>query len=205
MLSIAIHLFAARVVRWTIASPVEPPESTTIARMIVVKIAQHTPPPRTPQPAASRPPAAHKAQTHINVPPVAASGEGPGKSVAMAPPSPTAPAASPTPRHSPTPAPSASAGGCLKTNAPAAVSSPAPVPEIPASARAPNVSGIAQIHVSLSDVGAVLNATVQVGSGNAELDSIAVNMARAAIYTPNVVACKRVASEYVYRVKFATK
>ncbi len=79
------------------------------------------------------------------------------------------------------------------------------MPEIPASARAPNVSGIAQIHVSLSDVGAVLNATVQVGSGNAELDSIAVNMARAAIYTPNVVACKRVAGEYVYRVKFATK
>jgi TonB family protein len=64
------------------------------------------------------------------------------------------------------------------------------------------VNGTAAIHVSLDPEGRVLDAVVAQSSGNAGLDAAAMQMARAASYTPKYVDCKAVAGEYTFTVRF---
>ena len=131
-----------------------------------------------------------------------ANSTGPGQltvsvATATATPSPT-----PSPQRLPTPQPAK--GGCVVPNAAAAIKTAAPVPEIPLDARASAKNGITQIHVRLSEAGAVLDAGVSMSSGSDGLDQIALAMAKASQYSPTLVQCKAVAGTYEFRVKFVT-
>lgn len=199
-ISMLIHLLGIPFFHWRVATPVDVPEQMTISRVRIFHRVARTPPPPTPAPlptAASTPKAARR--TKITVPTVHNS-SGPARpsmnvASATATPSPT-----PTPQKLPTP----SAAGCVTPNAPAAVKSPAPVPEIPLDARETAKNGIAQVHVRLSESGAVLQAGIVSSVGNDGLDQVAVTMAESSQYSPALLKCKAVAGTYEFRVKFVT-
>jgi protein TonB len=107
------------------------------------------------------------------------------------------------PTAAPTPLPATTAGNpCADPNAGAAVVTTPPPPDIPVAARAQGTSGIALVKVQLDDAGAITGAAVSQSSGNPSLDDIAVGMARAARYAPAMHACKPVAGDYTFSVKF---
>lgn len=186
---------------WHLAVPADVPETVTLSRIAVTHLVRHTPPPRAPQPQPSSP--VPKRKTALNVPHLSAHGRGPGAVLRAAVPTPP-PTPTPTPARLATPA-IAPSGGCVTPNAPAAVKSTPQPPEVPANARqAAAKGGVAQIHVRLSEQGAVLDAAVQASSGNGDLDRIALEMAKQATYSPTLAGCKATAGEYVYRVRFVT-
>ena len=199
-LSILLHLIGVRFVHWRLAVPVDVPESVTLSHIVITHIVRHTPPPHTPQPLPSAS-IAPKRKTPLNLPHITQHGRGPGAVMQVGSVTPTP---SPTPAHLSTPV-VAPSGGCVTQNAPAAVKSTPQPPDIPAIARQGAAKGgLVQIHVRLSEQGAVTDAGVQSSSGNADLDRIALEMAKQSVYSPALTGCKATASEYLYRVKFIT-
>jgi TonB family protein len=83
-----------------------------------------------------------------------------------------------------------------------AVTATAQPADIPPEARASKTNGTAAIQVQIDPQGHVTDATVSQSSGNVSLDAVAMQMARAATYTPALVKCKPVASAYTFTVKF---
>jgi len=200
--SILIHLLGVRLVHWRIATPVEVSEKMTISRIVVIHRTKRTPPPNTPAPvpsAAATPKSTHK--TKIAVPRVA-NMSGPGRPPTTVTTATATPTASPPPVRLATPVPIK--GGCTEPNAPAAVKTAAPVPDIPLAARERAKSGITQVHVRLSDQGFILEAGVAVSSGSDGLDQIALAMAKGSQYSAALQQCKPIAATYEFRVKFVT-
>jgi len=194
IISVLLHLLGVRFVHWGVPSAQEAPESLKLTKIYKVRTTiVHSPRPPAPQKNVQR-----KA---INVPKTTSrSGRAPA-----AVPIPPGVAATATPSPTPTVArlatPSAP-GGCVKANAVAAVlASPQP-PDIPSDARRPGTAGVAEIHVQLDDRGAIVDAAITSSSGNAQLDQVALNLAKTSTYTPAVSGCKKIASTYTYRVRF---
>jgi len=193
IISIILHLLGVRFVHWGVPTAQEAPESLKLTKIYKVRTTiLHSPRPRPPQTVANK---------AINVPktisrsargpaPIAA----PSAAVATATPSPA-----PTIAHLPTPS---GVAGCLKSNAVASVlSSPSP-PDVPDDARRAATAGVAQIHVQLDERGSVVDAAVAGSSGNAQLDQVALTLAKSSTYSPAVSGCKKIASVYTYRVRF---
>ena len=63
-------------------------------------------------------------------------------------------------------------------------------------------SGITAINVTLDQHGQVLTATLARSSGNAALDALAVQMAKAATYSPARKACRTIVGSYEFTAKF---
>ncbi|GAC1389096.1 MAG: hypothetical protein NVSMB31_04470 [Vulcanimicrobiaceae bacterium] len=202
-LSILVHLLGVRVVHWDVPLPVEAPDRVTMSRVVVIHLPRRTAPPATPKPiaAVTAAPNVPLRKTNVAVP-VLTKRAGPGRSfnVATAVPAPTP---SPTPSSSPRPSASPN-GGCVTANAPAAVRSAAPVPEIPLAARQGGKAGMVAVRVRLTEGGAVAEAGIESGSGNDALDQVALAMAKASTYAPALAQCKAVAGTYVFRVKLVT-
>jgi TonB family protein len=197
-ISLLIHLLGVRLVHWRLATPVDVPERMTISSVRIVHRIVRTPPPHTPAPLPTAPSTPKAARTtKVLVPSVRNSAGPPRSSVKVA-------TATATPTPSPSPVPTSSAGGCVTPNAPAAVKAAAPVPEIPLDARESAKSGIAQVHVRLSESGAVLEAGIVSSVGDDGLDQLAVNMAKSSRYSPALQKCKAIAGTYEFRVKFVT-
>lgn len=78
-----------------------------------------------------------------------------------------------------------------------------PVPPLTAQARASQTTGVSAITVRLDQTGRVLDASVTSTSGNVSLDLAAAEMARAATYSPSYQACKPIAGDYTFTVKFS--
>jgi TonB family protein len=79
----------------------------------------------------------------------------------------------------------------------------APQPEIASSARADQKGGIARVRLVVDPQGGIESATVIESTGSTSLDQVAVTMARSAQYAPATHACKAVAADFTYAVKFA--
>lgn len=109
-------------------------------------------------------------------------------------------AAAPTP--APAAAATAAAPACEKSDIGAAVTETPPQPDISSAARTDGTSGIALIDVQLDAQGAVTGAAVSHGTGNTSLDTVALDMARGARYSPALHDCKPVAAAYTFSVKF---
>lgn len=99
-------------------------------------------------------------------------------------------------------APATPAAACPAPNAAAAVASTPAPPEIPANVRAAGTTGTAAVDVKLDAAARVTAATLVASSGNSGLDELALQMARSAAYTPQYVACKAVAGDVVFTVRF---
>ncbi len=194
LLSIVLHLLGVLFIHWSVPATQEVPESLQLTKIYKVRATiLHSP----------RPPAPPKTVPHkaINVPrTVARSARGPAivampkSAVATATPSP-----SPTVAHLPTPA---GVSGCTKAYAVATVMASPQPPDVPDDARRSATAGVTEIHVQLDDRGAIVDAAVAASSGNAQLDQVALNLAKGSTYTPAVSACKKIASTYTYRVRF---
>lgn len=203
--SIIFHAALASFVRWS--TPHEDrAEFVTFAKRTVVRIAPKSPrripraAPRAHEPARSailpRPnaptlTAARGKSTTERVANVSSGAATPGATPLA--PSPTVP---PLPARSPS-------GACSKPNAPAAVATQGPVPPLPPEARAKQTNGVAAIDVKLDEAGRVLTTSVASTTGNPALDLAAVAMAREATYSPRYVACKAIAADYTFAVKFS--
>ncbi|MDQ6929814.1 MAG: energy transducer TonB [Candidatus Eremiobacteraeota bacterium] len=203
-LSILIHLLGVRFVHWAVPSPQAAPETTTVSRIAVIRRIPHTPPPQTPQPQSSPQPTPRIAVKHIQVPHTL-SRTGPPR-VRLTPRS-VAISASPrpTPARRVTPVPSASPSpksGCAVANAPAAVKTLAPVPEMSVAARQSAKGGTARIHLRLSETGDVLEAAILASSGSDAQDQIALAQAKSSAYSPALAQCKAVAATYDFTAKF---
>ena len=151
---------------------------------------------RTPPPRPHATPVPHPVQAPTHAPtktrgPQAAGTGGSGKATPAPtqPPTPTVVAASP-------------GAGCAQPEASAAVLETPGPPDISTQARAEGTTGIALIKVALDAQGAVTDASVAQSTGNASLDTVAVAMARDAKYQPALHACKPIAADYTFSVKF---
>jgi TonB family protein len=184
-LSLLIHLILTGIIRWPFRPSSDDVQVVSIQHLHTTRIAQVTPPPHTPAP---RFVPVHVAKaTAVN--PRSSLTE--GTIVSGTP----AAAASPVPTASPTP-------NCATNDSPVQLIASPPPPDIPAADRSDRTSGIARVRVIVDPNGSVENATVLSSSGSASLDLVAVSMARAAQYSPAMHACKAIANDYTYSVKF---
>ena len=206
LLSIAIHMLGVLWVHWSLPTPHDPPENTTLSQILILRHMTRTPPPaptphpaHSPQPPAptSRPPLPPKA---VQAPRVA-SKTGPLSGAVMPQvrlPSPTLPPA-PSPEPTVTVAPTA---GCVASSVPAALKTLAPPPEMSAQLRQRAKSGLVRVHVRLSETGEVLETGIALSSGNDAQDQLAVTQAKNTLYTPALQHCKAVAGSYDFTAKF---
>ncbi|MDE2482954.1 MAG: TonB family protein [bacterium] len=195
VLSLLIHAVVATGVRWS--APVERVPDAQVVHLDHVHplpIVRRTPPPATPTPApptaapSARPeprPRPRKKPSRVGA--GAGTGAVAARSVASLP--------SVTPRTTPTP-------NCA-SDLPAALASAPPIPDIPPAARAAQTSGVARVKVTLDASGAVRDAAMVASTGNPGLDALALQMARAARYTPARHACAAVAGTYTFAVRFS--
>lgn len=188
-LSLLVHLIFALVVRVSRGSTQNEAEVVTIEhRAAIVRL--QTPPPRpkvTPVPHPKPSSRSAPRQTRGTQP---SSSGGTGVAASAAPtPVPTAVAV-------------ASPAACGKSDAGAAVIGDPPQPQLPIAARAEGTNGIVLIKVQLDAQGEVTGAEVSRSAGNPSLDLAAVGMARGARYAPALHACKPIAAEYTFSVKF---
>jgi TonB family protein len=186
-LSLLIHLIVTLFARWPFQAPTEEVQVVSITHVHTTRIAHApTPPPHTPQPAPS---------VVATAPPrKVAMGTGRGAV--------TAPSAAPTPL--PTPVPTVAATpNCTTNDSPVElVATPGP-PDIAPGARADAANGITRVRVIVGPQGAVESATVVASSGSSSMDLVAVGLARAAQYAPATHACKAIASDYTFSVRWA--
>lgn len=112
-----------------------------------------------------------------------------------------APAATPAPVETSAPRATPTAG-CEKSDIDAAITEDPPQPQIPNDARTDGTNGVASVNVHLDDHGDVTAANVSQSTGNSSLDVVALAMAREARYSPALHACKPVAANYTFRVRF---
>ncbi len=202
LISLLVHLILAGYIRWPLLSQYQrdtQPEQVHLLR--VARITPHTPPP---SPAPSPPPVPHatpRIHASIRPPKLTARGARGPAVVSVAPqatPAAVVPAATASAVSSATPA-----GPCAgHANSGPTVSATPDVPDIAAQVRAEKVSGTAAIRVALDPQGRVVDAAVAQSAGNPGLDAVAVQMARAATYTPQYANCKAVAGSYTFTVKF---
>jgi TonB family protein len=78
----------------------------------------------------------------------------------------------------------------------------APYFEMPVTAWAEDVSGIAVVKIDITSKGDLAAANLFSSSGNYWLDQAALRSARLTHYTPEVVNCEQVAGSYLYEVDF---
>lgn len=196
--SVALHLLAIHLVRWPLATPVEPPRYVTLSKRMFLPITKATPRPTPPPPLRARP----KVSSKIAPPRIARSVLAAVRAATglVAVPTAAPKVVLPTPALSPHPLPSAN--GCSQPNAGPAVATGATPPPIPPAARGSNTSGESRIRVNLDSHGVVLSTNLLTSSGDAGLDQVATAMARASTFTPRLVQCRPVASSYAYAVKF---
>jgi TonB family protein len=185
-LSLLIHLIATQAMHWPIRPPEEEIQVIHMEHVRTTRIAHlPTPPPHTPAPAPSVRVAA--------APKKVAVGNGHGTRAQIATPAPTVPPA-------PTPAPTQN---CTTNDTPVqVVATPTPPAEIAPAARADRITNVARIRVSVDPNGSVSSATVLQSSGSSSMDLVAVSLARGAQYAPATHACKAIASDYTFQVKF---
>jgi TonB family protein len=81
-------------------------------------------------------------------------------------------------------------------------SAPPPPAEIASAARAEPITNVARIRVTVDPNGSVSSATVLQTSGSSSMDLVAISLARAAQYAPATRACKAIASDYTFQVRF---
>ena len=200
LLSVLLHLVLAGYLKWPFLTQSQDENRVAKVRIThISRIVSHTPPPPTPAPT----PAA-KPLVHASVAPPSLTKRGKGPTLTTTIPVRARTPAPPHPSLAPTPialvTPSGPCGGHSNAD-PAVASTPDPV-DITPEARAGKVSGTAAVRVSLDAQGRVVEAAVLQSSGNAGLDAAAVQMARGATYTPKYVACKAVAGDYTFTVRF---
>jgi TonB family protein len=187
-LSLLVHLILTGIIRWPFAPENDEVQVVRIEHLHATRIAHIVPPPHTPAP-----PPPHRAPVHVAkataVNPNSTLTE--GKAVFG-----TAPPASPMPAVTATP-------NCSANDTPVQVIAAAPQPEIASSARADQKGGIARVRLVVDPQGGIESATVIESTGSTSLDQVAVTMARSAQYAPATHACKAVAADFTYAVKFA--
>jgi TonB family protein len=186
-LSLLIHLIATQAVRWPFRPQEEEVQVIHLEHVRTTRIAHlTTPPPHTPQPAPSvRVTAAPKKIAVVN---------GQGTLAQTATPAPTI--VPPTPTAVPTP-------NCAVSDTPVqVVGTPTPPAELAPDARADRITNVARIRVIVDPNGSVSSATVLQSSGSSSMDLVAVSLARGAQYAPATHACKAIASDYTFAVKF---
>jgi TonB family protein len=185
-LSLLIHLIVTQAVRWPFQAPEEEVQIVHMEHVRTTRIAHvPTPPPHTPRPAPSA--------VVTSAPKKVALGNGPGTRAQIATPAPTI---APTPTAAPT-------QNCTTSDTPVqVVATPAPPEEIAPAARADHITNVARIRVIVDPNGSVSSATVLQSSGSSSMDLVAVSLARAAQYAPATHACKAIASDYTFQVRF---
>lgn len=213
VISLVLHLLLAGVLRWPAFFQAEPQPTIVRIRRLTMRHLPHplpvpsqapTPPPTpppTPRPLKGPPvpplhSAVHRARARakpVSHGPGRAAGSGKQRVVSPASPAPGTPA----PVVSATPA-----AACPHPNASPAVQAAPDVPPIPGTVRAQKTTGTTSVVVALDATGRVLNASVAQSSGNAGLDTIAQQMARAATYSPRYIGCRGIASLYTFIVDF---
>jgi TonB family protein len=188
-LSLLIHLILTGVIRWPFAPETEEVQIVRIEHLHATRIAHvPPPPPHTPAPAPPRRVPVHVAKaTAINP----NSSLTQGRII-------TGPTESPAP---PTPAATATPNCATSDTAVQMIASPSP-PDIPPAARGDQTNGITRVRVIVNPQGSIESTAVIGSSGNSSLDQVAIAMARQAQYAPATHACKAVASDYTYAVKF---
>jgi TonB family protein len=91
---------------------------------------------------------------------------------------------------------------CTVASAPATISDIVSA-ETPSFLSLIGVTGNADVQVSLSDTGALENATIAKSSGNASLDAAAITAAREQKYSPERSDCQPVGGTYLIHVDFS--
>jgi TonB family protein len=200
-ISLLVHLLLAGYIRWP---NILRPSEERVAKVRIITVARRTPPPPpTPPPAPVPTPAATPRVRASIAPPRTVSHTPKG---AVPPPKSIGPGVSartPLPlTPAPTPLATSSPSSCVHNTSDPSVSATPGVGEIPADVRAAKISGLAAIRVALDAQGRVIDASVAQSTGNSGLDSVAMQMARTATYTPRYVDCKAVAGNYVFKVDF---
>lgn len=203
LIAFAISLLIHVVVMSGVRSPFGPykDETQTVVSIQHVRALrltrQPTPPPRTPPPVTPKPQPSARSTAPPNPHPARTAGSnGIGTG---APPSGGAPHTTPpsaTPKPSPTP-------NCATSDTVALLTQTPPPPDIAPDARGAATNGTTTVRVSLDANGTIQQTAVVQSSGNTSLDLVAVSMARAARYTPATHACKPIASEYMFKARFA--
>lgn len=185
-LSLLIHLIATQAVRWPFRPAEEEVQIIHMEHVRTTRIAHvPTPSPHTPRPAPSA--VVTTAPKKVSV------GNGHGTLAQTATP---APSIAPTPTAAPT-------QNCTTSDTPVQVlATPTPPAEIAPAARADRITNVARIRVIVDPNGSVSSATVVQSSGSSSMDLVAVGLARAAQYAPATHACKAIASDYTFQVKF---
>ncbi len=187
-LSLLLHLILTGIIRWPFAPQSDEVQIVRIEHLHRTRIAHiPPPPPRTPAP-----PPQHRAPVHVAKATAVNSNSTltEGKAVFG-----TASPESPTPAATPTP-------NCATNDTPVQLIASPPPPEIPPAARAEQANGIAQVRLVVNPQGGIESATIAGSSGSSALDQVAVSIARAAQYSPATHACKAIASDYTFSVKF---
>lgn len=186
-LSLLIHLVLTGVIHWTFAPENDVVQIVRIEHLHTTRIAHiPSPPPHTPAPAPRVPVHVAKA-TAVN--PNASLTE---RRII------TGPTQSPAP---PTPAATATPNCATNDTTVQMIASPPP-PDISPAARGDQTNGITRVRVIVNPQGSIESTAVIGSSGNSSLDQVAIAMARQAQYAPATHACKAVASDYTYAVKF---
>ncbi|MBV8363822.1 MAG: TonB family protein, partial [Candidatus Eremiobacteraeota bacterium] len=72
----------------------------------------------------------------------------------------------------------------------------------PSDARRAATAGVTEVQVQLDERGSIVNAAIGSSSGSAQLDQVALMLAKGSTYSPAVSGCKKIASTYTYRVRF---
>ncbi len=187
-LSLLLHLILTGIIRWPFAPESDEVQVVRIEHLHATRIARAPPPPRrTPPPPRQVP--VHVARATA-VSPNSSPGEGRVVTAATEPPASLTPAPTATPN-------------CAANDTPVQMIGSPPPPDIAPAARGDQKSGIASVRVIVNPQGAIESAMVIASSGSTSLDQVAVSMARSAQYAPATHACKAVAADYTYSVKFA--
>lgn len=198
-ISLLLHLLLAGYVRWPFGHPSTQPETMQVRELTIARVVPHTPRPAPVPTPRARP--ARKPRAKV-VPPATRSRGATGPHVRRAAVPVGGPAPAPPATAAPAPVATAVAQACMQHDiSPAVASTPDPA-QIPPEARASKASGTAAIHVEIDPQGRITGASVAQSSGNEGLDGVAMEMAKAATYTPALVKCKPVASVYTFTVKF---
>jgi len=193
VISILLHLMGVRFIHWGVPVAQEAPESLKLTKIYKVRTTiLHSPRP------APRKSIRH---TAISVPRIVArSGRGPAPLISAQPaPATATPSPVPTVAHLATPS---GVAGCTKANAVPTVLASPPPPDVPSDARRAATAGATEVQVQLDERGSIVNAAIGSSSGSAQLDQVALMLAKSSTYSPAVTGCKKIASTYTYRVRF---
>jgi TonB family protein len=184
-LSLLIHLILTGIIRWPFRPSSDDVQVVSIQHVHTTRIAHVTPPPHTPAP------------RFVPVRVAKATAVNPRSSLTEGTIVSGTPVAQPSPVPTPTPPPN-----CATNDTPVEMLASPPPLDLPPNVRAGRNSGITRVRVIVDQNGKVQDVTVLSSSGSAPLDQTVVTVARAAQYSPATHACKAVASDYTYSVRF---